>query len=205
MAYEQAKIFIRGSRTSELTIYERFLAGAMAGGLSQSVIYPMEVLKTRLCLGKTGQYTGMVDAAKKIYVNEGPRAFYRGYIPNLLGIIPYAGIDLAVYETLKKWYLRTHSDSEDPGVLVLLACGTASSSCGQIASYPLALVRTRLQAQVGQPADNMLGQFRKIINKEGLPGLYRGIAPNFMKVAPAVSISYVVYEHTRRSLGATMS
>lgn len=25
-------------------------------------------------------------------------AFYKGYIPNMLGIIPYAGIDLAVYE-----------------------------------------------------------------------------------------------------------
>lgn len=25
-------------------------------------------------------------------------AFYKGYIPNLLGIVPYAGIDLAVYE-----------------------------------------------------------------------------------------------------------
>lgn len=44
-------------------------------------------------------------------------------------------------------YLRRHSEREDPGVLVLLACGTTSSSCGQLASYPLALVRTRLQAQ----------------------------------------------------------
>lgn len=25
-------------------------------------------------------------------------AFYKGYVPNMLGIIPYAGIDLAVYE-----------------------------------------------------------------------------------------------------------
>ena len=36
---------------------------------------------------------------------------------------------------------------QDPGVLVPLACGALSSSCGQLASYPLALVRTRLQAQ----------------------------------------------------------
>jgi solute carrier family 25 phosphate transporter 23/24/25/41 len=146
----------------------------------------------------------MVDAAKRIYVTEGARAFYRGYVPNLLGIIPYAGIDLAIYETLKKWYLRTHSKTEDPGVLVLLACGTASSSCGQIASYPLALVRTRLQAQVGDQS-GMVSLFKNILEKEGPLGLYRGIAPNFMKVAPAVSISYVVYEYTRRALGATMS
>lgn len=34
----------------------------------------------------------------KIYKNEGARSFYKGYVPNLLGIIPYAGIDLAIYE-----------------------------------------------------------------------------------------------------------
>jgi hypothetical protein len=36
---------------------------------------------------------------------------------------------------------------------------------------------------------------------DGLRGLYRGIIPNFMKVIPAVSISYVVYEKLRTSLG----
>lgn len=57
-----------------------------------------QVLKTRLTLRKTGEYSGMFDCAKKILKNEGVRAFYKGYIPNILGIIPYAGIDLAIYE-----------------------------------------------------------------------------------------------------------
>lgn len=47
---------------------------------------------------KTGEFDGMVDAAKKIYKQGGLKSFYRGYIPNLIGILPYAGIDLAVYE-----------------------------------------------------------------------------------------------------------
>lgn len=59
---------------------------------------PLQVLKTRLTLRKTGQYSGMFDCAKKILQKEGVKAFYKGYIPNILGIIPYAGIDLAVYE-----------------------------------------------------------------------------------------------------------
>ena len=51
-------------------------------------------------------------------------------------------------QTLKNRWLQQYShDSADPGILVLLACGTISSTCGQIASYPLALVRTRMQAQ----------------------------------------------------------
>ncbi|CAN8019907.1 unnamed protein product [Ixodes persulcatus] len=215
LAYEKAKRFIKGDSNRDLHMFERFFAGSLAGSIAQTTIYPMEVLKTRLALRKTGQYKGIVDAAYKIYANEGLRSFYKGYLPNLLGIIPYAGIDLAIYEactrslrhlcpTLKKLYLRRHDLTDDPGILVLLGCGTISSSCGQVASYPLALVRTRLQAQ-GREKGSMIGLIKGIVRTEGFGGLYRGITPNFMKVAPAVSISYVVYEHTRRALGVTMT
>lgn len=138
-----------------------------------------------------------------MYKSEGPRVFYKGYIPNLLGILPYAGIDLAVYETLKKVYLR-REPQKDPPILVVLACGTVSSTCGQMASYPLALVRTRLQATAGG-GGSMTGLFKNILEREGPFGLYRGILPNFLKVAPAVSISYVVYERVRGAMGVEMT
>ena len=51
----------------------------------------------------------------------------------------------------------------------------------------------------------MVSLFRQIIETEGPKGLYRGITPNFMKVIPAVSISYVVYEKARRFLGVEMT
>lgn len=159
-AYEKVKRLIRGNEKRQLTIYERFLAGACAGGVSQTAIYPLEVLKTRLALRKTGQYTGILDAANKIFRTEGLRSFYRGYIPNMLGIIPYAGIDLAVYETLKKKYLK-QKGGEQPGILVLLACGSTSSTLGQVCSYPLALVRTRLQAQGNFKRELMVSPFTK--------------------------------------------
>lgn len=56
------------------------------------------MLKTRLALGFTGQYRGMMDCCRQVLQREGPRALYRGITPSLVGIIPYAGIDLAVYE-----------------------------------------------------------------------------------------------------------
>lgn len=43
MAYEQAKRAIRWSHTRELSMLERFAAGSIAGGISQTVIYPLEV------------------------------------------------------------------------------------------------------------------------------------------------------------------
>ncbi|KAM9734606.1 calcium-binding mitochondrial carrier protein SCaMC-2-B-like isoform 3-T4 [Menidia menidia] len=204
MAYEQIKRLI-GSNQETFGIAERLVAGSLAGAIAQSSIYPMEVLKTRLALRRTGQYSGILDCAKHIFQKEGVGAFYKGYIPNLIGIIPYAGIDLAVYETLKNWWLqRFATASADPGVLVLLACGTTSCTCGQLASYPLALVRTRMQAQATVekgPQMTMTGLFRHIVRTEGAMGLYRGLAPNFMKVIPSVSISYVVYEYLKISLG----
>ncbi|XP_072288704.1 calcium-binding mitochondrial carrier protein SCaMC-2-A [Eucyclogobius newberryi] len=204
MAYEQIKRVI-GSEKGSLSICERFVAGSMAGVIAQSTIYPMEVLKTRLALRTTGQYSGIADCAKQILKREGLSAFYKGYVPNMLGIIPYAGIDLAIYETLKNRYLQQYgSTTSNPGVVVLLACGTVSSTCGQLASYPLALVRTRMQAQAACDGDarvSMTTLFRQIVQSEGPAGLYRGLVPNFLKVIPAVSISYVVYENIKTQLG----
>lgn len=211
-AYDFFKRKIRGPTDRDLLISERFCAGSLAGGVSQTVIYPMEVMKTRLALRKTNEFNGIIDCAKQLYQNGGIRVFYRGYIPNLLGILPYAGIDLAVYETLKHKYLSRFGAKDDsvPPAFTLLACGTFSSCCGQVAAYPLALVRTKLQSQAGanlnlpKEQTHALGLFRYILRTEGPRGLYRGIVPNFCKVAPAVSISYYVYERTRQHLGVEM-
>ena len=86
----------------------------------------------------------------------------------------------------------------------MLACGALSSFTGQLITYPIALIRTRRQGQIVPlptmdqskahpflPASRML---KDIWNNEGITGLYRGMVPNMLKVIPAVSISYLVYE-----------
>ncbi|CAB1317138.1 unnamed protein product [Coregonus sp. 'balchen'] len=182
MAYEQYKKLLT-PEGGKVQTHQRFMAGSLAGATAQSSIYPME----------------------KILRKEGIKAFCKGYTPNMIGIIPYAGIDLAVYESLKNvWLSRYAKDTANPGILVLLGCGTISSTCGQLASYPLALLRTRMQAQATLEASDkstMTGLVKGIMANEGFFGLYRGILPNFMKVIPAVSISYVVYEYMKTGLG----
>jgi solute carrier family 25 phosphate transporter 23/24/25/41 len=56
-----------------------------------------------------------------------------------------------------------------------------------------------------QEVGGMMGIIRNILQRDGPLGLYRGITPNFLKVAPAVSISYVVYERCRQTLGVNMT
>lgn len=83
-----------------------------------------------MALRKTGEMNkGLGFFAREMYRREGFSCFYKvifyflnyflqGYVPNLIGIIPYAGIDLAIYETLKSLYVSRHSDITEPGVLV---------------------------------------------------------------------------------------
>ncbi|CDJ48145.1 mitochondrial carrier domain-containing protein, putative [Eimeria brunetti] len=90
-----------------LQLLDRFLCGATAGLCAQLLIYPMELVKTRLAAYGPGcMYTGVLQCFKAIYKEGGFRRLYRGVGPSLLGIIPYAGIDLAVFETLKEAYVK---------------------------------------------------------------------------------------------------
>lgn len=60
-----------------------------------------------------------------------------------IGIIPYAGVDIATFELMKQHLLEKYHG--DPHPVSILAAGMLSSSVAQFASYPLSLVRTRLQ------------------------------------------------------------
>lgn len=104
--YEMLKSVIgdfKGEDKGDIGAAGRLLAGGMAGAVAQTAIYPLDLVKTRLqtyaCEG--GKVPKLTKLTKDIWVQEGPRAFYKGLLPSLLGIIPYAGIDLAAYETLK--------------------------------------------------------------------------------------------------------
>ncbi|KAG0327046.1 hypothetical protein BG004_002843 [Podila humilis] len=210
----------------EIATSGRFLAGGIAGLVSQFSIYPLETIKTRIMAstgGKGGASAGVPvklcirTVAREMWQRAGVRGFYRGLGPSLVGIFPYAAIDLSVFETLKFGYMRwkagvqegaagsEEKSLERPSVFVLLACGTISGSVGATSVYPLSLVRTRLQAQ-GTPHHpqtytSTLDVFRKTFEIDGIRGFYKGMVPTLTKVVPAVSISYVVYEYSKRELG----
>ena len=68
--------------------------------MSVSLLLLVQVIKTRMAVGETGRYKGIVDCGIKIYKHEGMRMLFKGYLPNVIGIVPYAGIDLTIYEVL---------------------------------------------------------------------------------------------------------
>lgn len=174
-AYEQIKVLM-GQEGQQLPTFQKFLSGTAAGFIAQSTIYPMEVLKTRLALRKTGEFNGMSDCARKIYKKEGLRAFYRGYLMNTLGIAG-VGVDLAIYETLKGEYKKRYPDNPQPTVLALLAISNTSSSLAMLSTYPVFLIRTRMQSS-SNPKESIFSIASKILKTNGIIGFYKGAFAN---------------------------
>ena len=79
------------------------VAGGVAGALSQTAIYPLEIAKTRLALcDPPGRYSSALDCVRKVIAEEGFSALYKGLGTSTIGIIPYAAIDLGCNALLKE-------------------------------------------------------------------------------------------------------
>eukprot|EP01065_Artemidia_motanka_P032017 TRINITY_DN3902_c3_g1_i2.p1 TRINITY_DN3902_c3_g1~~TRINITY_DN3902_c3_g1_i2.p1 ORF type:complete len:374 (+),score=36.81 TRINITY_DN3902_c3_g1_i2:146-1267(+) len=184
--------------------FARFLAGAAAGMVAQAAVYPLDVVKTRIVASETGVYRGMADCLTRTVRIEGPKALCRGMGTSLVGMIPYAGIDLAIFDFAKGRYVRSAKVEKAP-VPVVLACGVLSSSVAQACTYPIGLVRQRLQAQ-GMTPDrpavfkSPIDCFQMTYRKAGVRGLYAGFFPTLLKVVPAAAISYASYESAKDAL-----
>ncbi|OKL57433.1 hypothetical protein UA08_07181 [Talaromyces atroroseus] len=194
----------------------QFLSGGLGGMVAQCCVYPIDTLKFRMqCEVVQGGNRGnklIAETARKMWQSTGGFAFYRGLPLGLVGMFPYAAIDLSTFEYLKRRLVarkarleKCHEDDAPLSNFTTGVIGAFSGALGASFVYPLNVLRTRLQAQgtVLHPAtyDGIMDVTRKTYRTEGLRGFYKGITPNMLKVAPAVSISYIVYENSKRFLG----
>lgn len=86
--------------------YTLFLSGVCAGVPAASLVTPADVVKTRLqVVAREGQttYTGMIDAFRKIYREEGFRAFWKGTAARVVRSSPQFGFTLITYELLQRY------------------------------------------------------------------------------------------------------
>nr|GMD03350.1 mitochondrial adenine nucleotide transporter ADNT1-like [Ipomoea batatas] len=216
-----------GNEEAELTPILRLGAGACAGIIAMSATYPMDMVRGRLTVQSDKsptQYRGIFHALRTVFVEEGPRALYRGWVPSVIGVIPYVGLNFSVYESLKDWLVKTRpfglvQDSE-LSVTTKLACGAAAGTVGQTVAYPLDVVRRRMQmvgwkgaasvvtgdgkSKAPPQYTGMVDAFRKTVRHEGFGALYKGLVPNSVKVVPSIAIAFVTYEVVKDILGVEM-
>lgn len=151
----------------------------------------------------------IVQTARSMWKQGGLRACYRGLGLGLLGMFPYSAIDLTTFEYLKTFAVRrkakilnVNEDDVMLGNFATAGIGAFSGAFGASIVYPINLLRTRLQSQgtkIHPPVyKGVMDVTVRTIKGEGWRGLFKGLTPNLLKVVPAVSITYVVYENTKR-------
>ncbi|XP_057979087.1 uncharacterized protein LOC131165375 isoform X2 [Malania oleifera] len=182
----------------------RLLGGGLAGVTAASATYPLDLVRTRLAAQTNViYYRGIWHALHTICKEEGALGLYKGLGATLLGVGPNIAISFSCYDTLRSSWLA--SRPHDSTALVSLACGSLSGFASSTITFPLDLVRRRMQLEgaAGRARVYKAGLFRTfghIIRTEGPRGLYRGILPEYYKVVPGVAIVFMTYEKLRTLL-----
>lgn len=181
----------------------RFVSGCCAGTSSVAATYPLDLARARMAITERLQYRNLVHALVKARRDEGFASLYRGFSPAILGSVPYSGVAFFMFETLKEWRLNLRTPVEGSPQQTLrplenLFCGATAGIMGQTASYPLDIVRRRMQTAVirGHPeyTEGILKTMRLVYRSEGLfHGLYKGVTMNWVKGPIASGIGFTVF------------
>lgn len=194
-----------------LTDMDNLLSATEAGVAVSLMTNPIWVVKTRLQLQdkasirvpNTRLYSGAIDCFKSIIREEGVRGLYSGLLPSLL-LVSHGAIQLAAYEKLKKIAISlpknsNHDDSERNRIYISEAgvCGALSKAAATLVTYPYQVMRSRLQQRMDirdLKYSGFVSTVRLTLEREGMKGLYKGLAPNLVRVMPQSAVTFLVYE-----------
>ncbi|KAK3395269.1 mitochondrial carrier domain-containing protein [Podospora didyma] len=192
-----------------LTPFARLICGGMAGITSVSFTYPLDIVRTRLSIqsasfaelgARPKRLPGMWETMVMMYRTEGGFvALYRGIVPTVAGVAPYVGLNFMTYEYVRQ-YLTLDGD-QNPSAARKLLAGAVSGAVAQTFTYPFDVLRRRFQINtmsgMGYQYKSIFDAVRVIVSQEGIKGMYKGIVPNLLKVAPSMASSWLSFELCR--------
>ncbi|EMC91841.1 hypothetical protein BAUCODRAFT_79366 [Baudoinia panamericana UAMH 10762] len=162
-------------------------------------------------------------ATSSITLRSGLANFFRGFTPTLWGMIPYAGTSFLTHDmagdfmrlqviapyTVIPASERTAKQSapNKPPPLrawAELTTGAVAGFVSQTVSYPLEVIRRRMQVG-GVVGDGhrltMIEVARNIMHDRGWRGFFVGLGIGYVKVVPMVATSFYVYERMKTWFG----
>ncbi|CAG0919223.1 unnamed protein product, partial [Notodromas monacha] len=191
---------------THLSQTEYALAGAGSGIITRLLCQPFDVLKIRFQIQtemRTSttkpKYRSLIQATKKILREEGSQAFWKGHLPAQLLSIAFGGVQFTSFELFTKiaWLLDApgsgHSGHHH-GHILHFFCGVCAGVTATTLTFPLDLIRTCLVAQ-GEPKvhKSVYAVGASVIKKNGYRGLFQGLVPAAIQVAPFTGLQFGFY------------
>lgn len=177
----------KGKDTGAMSFLKDLAAGGVAGGISKTVVAPIERVKLLLQvqhsnpnIPKEQQYTGIVNCFSRVAAEQGVASFWRGNMANIIRYFPTQALNFAFKDKYKKMFVRPRSEVGFWRFFAgNLASGGAAGATSLLFVYPLDFARTRLGADVGKGEaerefSGLMDCLVKIVKKDGPMGLYRG-------------------------------
>lgn len=170
------------------------MAGAGAGIAEHCVMYPVDVVKTRMQSvhpNPHARYRNVLDALTKIVRYEGAARPFKGMSIMVVGAGPAHAMYFACYEKMKRVISGTENGSKRP--LAQASAGVLSTLLHDAVMNPADVVKQRLQ-MYGTPYSGVLNCIRETHGREGLRAFYRSYGTQLLMNVPFQSMHFVMYE-----------
>jgi len=163
--------------------------GGISGAVAKTLMAPIERVKIlmqtqdsnpKILSGEEKRYSSLVDCFKRVNVEQGPKAYWRGNLVTCLRYAPQQGSALAFNDTIRAVTPKYHPvDEFFMATAVSLLSGGLSGAAANTICYPFDFARTRLASDVGagkKQFNGIVDCIMKTLKSQGLVGLYRGWA-----------------------------
>lgn len=182
-----------GQRRPRHQILRHLLAGTICGAVSRTVVAPLERVKVLSMVGSEVAKNGFASTFSNVWRKEGIEGLFKGNLLNVLQIAPTKFVEFVIYDNMEEFVLR-RTEQVDMSGIKHLALGTMASLAGTFISHPIDSVRTAISMEIGGAQKSVIESTRSILKNKGFLGLYRGIIPNMIRIAPYCTINFVIYD-----------
>ncbi|CAH0604959.1 unnamed protein product [Chrysodeixis includens] len=194
------------NKDGELRIDKAILCAGASGIVSGVAGNPASVVKTRIqaaahpsiAVGRQHRYNGMCDGIVTIYKTEGFRGFFAGVNATCARLAVGSAAQLTTFSTAKE-VLLAHNICKNSQLGLAFGASAISGVVVAVIICPFDVCTVRLYNQ-GSAASGavlytgVIDCLRKIYRIEGLHGLYKGIGPLYLRIAPHTTLSLVIWD-----------